>query len=39
VRQIIVEEDMKHPLIGRPVLDKMGFVASVLPPGPMWSYE
>jgi hypothetical protein len=28
VRQIIVEEDMDHPLIGRPVLDKMGFVAS-----------
>jgi hypothetical protein len=28
VRQIIVEEDMKHPLIGRPVLDEMGFVAS-----------
>jgi hypothetical protein len=28
VRKIIVEEDMEHPLIGRPVLDKMGFVAS-----------
>jgi hypothetical protein len=28
VRQIIVEEDMDHPLIGRPVLDEMGFVAS-----------
>jgi hypothetical protein len=27
-RQIIVEEDMDHPLIGRPVLDEMGFVAS-----------
>jgi hypothetical protein len=27
VRQIIVEEDMDHPLIGRPVLDEMGFVA------------
>jgi hypothetical protein len=27
VRQI-VEEDMDHPLIGKPVLDKMGFVAS-----------
>jgi hypothetical protein len=27
VRQVIVEEDMDHPLIGRPVLDKMGFVA------------
>jgi hypothetical protein len=26
--QIIVEEDMDHPLIGRPVLDEMGFVAS-----------
>jgi hypothetical protein len=26
VRQIIVEEDMDHPLIGRPVLDEMGFV-------------
>jgi hypothetical protein len=25
VRQIIVEEDMDHPLIGRPVLDEMGF--------------
>jgi hypothetical protein len=28
VRQIIVEEDMDHPLIGRPVLDEMGFAAS-----------
>jgi hypothetical protein len=28
VRQIIVEEDMDHPFIGRPVLDEMGFVAS-----------
>jgi hypothetical protein len=28
VRQIIVEEDTDHPLIGRPVLDEMGFVAS-----------
>jgi hypothetical protein len=28
VRQIIVEEDMDHPLIGRPVLDEMCFVAS-----------
>jgi hypothetical protein len=28
VRQIIVEEDMDHPLIGRSVLDEMGFVAS-----------
>jgi hypothetical protein len=28
VRHIIVEDDMNHPLIGRPVLDKMGFVAS-----------
>jgi hypothetical protein len=28
VRQIIVGEDMDHPLIGRPVLDEMGFVAS-----------
>jgi hypothetical protein len=27
-RQIIVEEDMDHPSIGRPVLDEMGFVAS-----------
>jgi hypothetical protein len=26
VRQIIVEEDMDHPLIGRPVLDEIGFV-------------
>jgi hypothetical protein len=25
VRQIIVEEDMDHPLIGTPVLDEMGF--------------
>jgi hypothetical protein len=24
LRQIIVEEDMDHPLIGRPVLDEMG---------------
>jgi hypothetical protein len=31
VRQIIVEEDMDHPLIGRPVLDEMGFVASQHP--------
>jgi hypothetical protein len=30
VRQIIVEEDMDHPLIGRPVLDEMGFEASQL---------
>jgi hypothetical protein len=29
VRQIIVEEDMDHPLIGRPVLDEMIFVASL----------
>jgi hypothetical protein len=28
VRQIIVEEDMNHPLTGSPVLDEMGFVAS-----------
>jgi hypothetical protein len=28
VRQIIVEVDMDHPLIERPVLDEMGFVAS-----------
>jgi hypothetical protein len=28
LRQIIVEEDMDHPLIERPVLDAMGFVAS-----------
>jgi hypothetical protein len=28
VRQIIVEEDMDHPLIGRPVLDETGFVTS-----------
>jgi hypothetical protein len=28
VRQIIVEEDMDHPLIGRPVLDRMGLVSS-----------
>jgi Reverse transcriptase (RNA-dependent DNA polymerase) len=28
VRHIIVEEDMDHPLIGRPVLDEMGFVGS-----------
>jgi hypothetical protein len=28
VRQIIVEEDMGHPLIGRPVLDEICFVAS-----------
>jgi hypothetical protein len=28
VRQVIVEEVMDHPLIGRPVLDEMGFVAS-----------
>jgi hypothetical protein len=28
VRQVIVEEDMDHPMIGRPVLDEMGFVAS-----------
>jgi hypothetical protein len=28
VRQIIVEEDMDYLLIGRPVLDEMGFVAS-----------
>jgi hypothetical protein len=28
VRQIIVEEDMDHPFVGRPVLDEMSFVAS-----------
>jgi hypothetical protein len=28
VRQIIFEEDMDHPLIGRPVLDELCFVAS-----------
>jgi hypothetical protein len=28
VLQIIVEEDMDHPLIERPVLDEMCFVAS-----------
>jgi hypothetical protein len=28
VRQIIVEEYMDHPLIGRPVLDEMGLVPS-----------
>jgi hypothetical protein len=28
VRQIIAVEDMDHPLIGRPVMDEMGFVAS-----------
>jgi hypothetical protein len=28
VPQIIVEEEMDHPLIGRPVLDEMGFVES-----------
>jgi hypothetical protein len=28
VRHIIVKEDMDHPLIGRPVLDEMGFVPS-----------
>jgi hypothetical protein len=28
VRQIIMEENMDNPLIGRPVLDEMGFVAS-----------
>jgi hypothetical protein len=28
VRQIIVEKDMDHPLIGRPVLDEIGFVES-----------
>jgi hypothetical protein len=28
VRQIIVEEEMDHSLIRRPVLDEMGFVAS-----------
>jgi hypothetical protein len=35
VRQIIVEEDIDHSLIGRSVLEEMGFMASVLPPGPM----
>jgi hypothetical protein len=28
VRQTIVEEEIDHPLIGRPVLDEMGFVIS-----------
>jgi hypothetical protein len=28
VRQIIVKEDIVHPLIGRRILDEMGFVAS-----------
>jgi hypothetical protein len=28
VRQIIFEEDMDHPLIGRPVIDEIGFVES-----------
>jgi hypothetical protein len=28
VQQIIFEEDMDHPLIGRQVLEEMGFVAS-----------
>jgi hypothetical protein len=28
VRQINVEENLDHPLIGRPVLDEVGFVAS-----------
>jgi hypothetical protein len=28
VRQIIVEEDKEQTLIGRPVLDEMGFVSS-----------
>jgi hypothetical protein len=28
VRQINVDEEMNHPLIGRPVLDEMGFVVS-----------
>jgi hypothetical protein len=28
LRQIIVEEDMDHPLVKRPVLDEMDFVAS-----------
>jgi hypothetical protein len=27
VRYIIVEEDIDHPLIGRPVLDETSFVA------------
>jgi hypothetical protein len=31
VRQIIVEEDMEHPLIERPVLDEMGFVVFCRP--------
>jgi hypothetical protein len=31
VRQIIVEEDMVHPLIGRPVLEEIGFVTSQNP--------
>jgi hypothetical protein len=29
VRNIIVGEEMDHPLIGRPVVDEMGFVASL----------
>jgi hypothetical protein len=28
VRQVIVDEEMYHPLIERPVIDEMGFVAS-----------
>jgi hypothetical protein len=28
MRQIIVEDEIIHPLIGRPILDEMGFVAS-----------
>jgi hypothetical protein len=28
VRLIIIEEDLDYPLIGRPVLDEMSFVAS-----------
>jgi hypothetical protein len=28
VRQIIAQEDMDHPLIGRTVIGEMGFVAS-----------
>jgi hypothetical protein len=28
VRQIIADEDMDHPFIGRPVLDEVGIVAS-----------
>jgi hypothetical protein len=28
LRHIIVEEEMDYPLIGRPVLDEMGFVTS-----------